>query len=128
MFGYSLKNSICHLLNESYHMCYNFALLQYSVDPSGLHHLVPPAPLECKYCTERTLLCCVCVCDCEDQSTGSLNASHYFCDYCLIEGDEGQKAYGLFEVYKDKLKLKWTGKEPSDSMLPWENTQHMSFK
>ena len=71
---------------------------------------------------------CICVCDCEDQSTSSFSAHYNLCNNRLIEGDEGQKAYGLFEVYKDKLKLKWTGKEPSDSMLPWENTQHMSFK
>jgi hypothetical protein len=70
-------------------------------------------------------------CGCQDRSIDAFDkfrVLNYLVNYNLIVGEEGQKAYGLFEVYKDKLKLKWTGKEPSDSMLPWANTKHMTFK
>ena len=43
-------------------------------------------------------------------------------------GEEGQQAYGHFEVHTDKLKLNWTGKEPRDCLQPWIETQNMHFK
>ena len=43
-------------------------------------------------------------------------------------GGVGEKAFGHIEVHKEKLKLKWTGKEPSDSVLPWSATENMNFK
>ena len=45
----------------------------YTRDESGIHHLVPPAPLEC---------------------------------------EEGEVAYGVFDVHGDHLHLHWTGKLP----------------
>ena len=46
---------------------------------------------------------------------------------CMV-GGVGEKAFGHIEVHKEKLKLKWTGKEPSDSVLPWSATENMNFK
>lgn len=53
---------------------------QYSIDDSGVHHLVPCAPIEC---------------------------------------EEGQTAYGHIEVHQDKFVLDWTGRKPTNSLLPW---------
>ena len=43
-------------------------------------------------------------------------------------GDVGEKAFGHIEVHKNKLKLKWTGRVPSDSIIPWDRTQNMLFE
>jgi len=61
---------------------------QYSV-ADGIHHLVPPAPIECPV---------------------------------------GETAYGSIDVYRDKLELRWIGREPSrPTIVPWGQTALMTL-
>lgn len=60
---------------------------QYSKCVDSVHHLIPPAPIECGV---------------------------------------GEEAYGVLEVFRDRLQLAWVGREPSrPTVMPWAGTSFM---
>jgi manganese-dependent ADP-ribose/CDP-alcohol diphosphatase len=64
------------------------------------------------------------------QGAGLVRVMHHLVPPAPIEAQEGATAaYGYIEVHPDRLRLKWTGREPHEKHgIDWSNTRDMLFE